>query len=87
MEETNYRWYVLFPNHQHGLRLSEELKGRGLKYSIAPTPRRVSTSCGISLVVEEADLLMIRAIIEENRISIENIVKVPIQTNWQYRSS
>jgi len=83
---VNYNWYVLFPNHHEGLRLNRELKKKGIKNTIAPTPRIASTSCGISLIVDEADMDGIRQIIAEREISVEKIVRVPVKNGWQYRS-
>ena len=48
--------YVLFPNHDNGMRLYGILKEAGIKTTIAPTPRVASKCCGISLLVREEDL-------------------------------
>jgi len=82
---TDYDWYILFPNHHEGLRLSKELKMRGLQYTITPTPRAASTSCGISLIILEAELPAINKLIEDLNIRIEKIVKLPARKNWQFR--
>ena len=47
--------YVLFPNHDNGMRLYGILKEAGIKTTIAPTPRVASKCCGISLLVREDD--------------------------------
>lgn len=86
MGGPNYNWYVLFPNHHEGLRLNRELRERGIKNTIAPTPRSASTSCGISLIIDEADMDGIKQVIKEREISIEKMVQVPVQNGWQYRS-
>lgn len=85
MEQTTYRWYILFPNHHQGLRLNRELKELGIKNQIAPTPRAASSCCGISLIVEPDDLDNIRQIIEQIGVTIEKMVKLPVKTDWQYR--
>ena len=38
--------YVLFPNHDNGMRLYGILKEAGIKTTIAPTPRVASKCCG-----------------------------------------
>ena len=48
--------YVLFPNHDNGMRLYQELKKLGVRATIAPTPRAASKCCGISLLVKEEDI-------------------------------
>jgi len=85
MHKTNYSWYILFPNHHQGLRLSRELKKQGLKNTIVPTPRAASSCCGMSLMVDSAELEIIREIIAEQGIVIEKIVKLPVKEGWQYR--
>lgn len=82
---SEYDWYILFPNHHEGLRLNSELKQRGIKNTISPTPRAASKSCGISLIVLEEDLLVIEQVIKEQCINIEKIVQLPIIKNWKFR--
>ena len=82
---ADFDWYILLPNHHEGLRLNNELKQRGIKNKIAPTPRAASKSCGISLIVLEEDLPVIDQVIEEQRINIEKIVKLPAIKNWKFR--
>lgn len=62
--------YVLFPNHDNGMRLYGILKEAGIKTTIAPTPRVASKCCGISLLVREEDLDTIQKCIDENQIEI-----------------
>lgn len=68
-----------------GLRLKKELDARRIKGKIAPTPRQASTCCGISLIVDEPDLPMIRQVIEDKGIQIEKVVSLE-KKDWQYRS-
>ena len=49
MKEVQH--YVLFPNHDNGMRLYKKLKEEGVGAVIAPTPRSASKCCGISLLV------------------------------------
>jgi len=69
-----------------GLRLKQEIEAQDIKAIISPTPREASTSCGISLIVDEADLPAIKRIIEEEAIAILKIVAIP-KNEWKYRSS
>lgn len=68
--------YVLFPNHDNAMRLYRELKKCGIKAVISPTPRSASVCCGVSLMVEEKDLEMIRQIAKEKEIEILKIAAV-----------
>ena len=76
----------MFPNHNMGLQLKRLLREQNIKAVISPTPRQASTSCGISLIVEEDDLPAIKQIIEDKHIYILNIVSIP-KKDWKYRST
>ena len=69
-------YYVLFPNHDNGMRLYREMKENGLKCTIAPTPREASKCCGISLLVKKEDLDQIRQIVNEKQIEILQIAEI-----------
>lgn len=73
--------YVLFPNHDNGMRLYKELKNLGVRATIAPTHRAASKCCGISLLVEEKYLDVIRDCIEEHEIEILKIVEIERDIN------
>lgn len=62
--------YILFPSHTSGLALESLLKREKVKYTIVPTPRQLSASCGICIMYDEKDEEKIRSIIEENSINI-----------------
>lgn len=70
------QYYVLFHNHTTGLELSKKLKDRGISNVIAPTPRRLSRCCGISLLVKEEDIGKIQAIVKEFNINILDIASM-----------
>lgn len=65
--------YILFPNYSQGLKLESYLKESGIKYVISPTPRKLSTSCGISIMYEKEDEEKIESIIEKNSIEIKGL--------------
>lgn len=69
-------YYVLFPNHDNGMRLYREMKENGLKCTVAPTPREASKCCGISLLVKKEDLDQIRQIVKEKQIEILQIAEI-----------
>jgi len=81
MTKNIYDYYVLFPNHQEGLRLHRELKAAGIKCTISPTPREASNFCGISLLVSEDNVEKVGKVLRENSdIKTEDIVKVKRKT-------
>lgn len=79
MEEVQF--YVLFPNHDSGMRLHRELKSLGVRAVIAPTPRTVSKCCGISLLIKEEDIPAVRQCVEEKKIDILEIAAVKRDVN------
>lgn len=66
----NIKHYILFPSYNSGLSLESKLKKEGIKYTIVPTPRQLSSCCGISLTYNKEDEDRIRRIIEENSIEV-----------------
>ena len=79
MHKTEH--YVLFPNHDNGMRLYRELKTLGVRAIIAPTPRVASKCCGISLLVKEKDLDVIKECIREHEIYILSIAEIERDIN------
>ena len=91
------QYYVLFKNHDNGMRLYNSLKSKNIKATIAPTPRvaskscgislliatpRVaSKSCGISLLINKDDIEKIRDIVASEDIDIIDIVEIDKNIN------
>ena len=72
------RWYILFANYEQGLALHDLLDRNNIRNRIAPAPRAIQgdLTCGISLMIEEADIDDARACIEEHHA--ENHAIVPL---------
>ncbi|WP_138203318.1 DUF3343 domain-containing protein [Haloimpatiens lingqiaonensis] len=68
MEKENH--YILFRNHTEGTKLENLLKEQNIKYVISPTPRELSTCCGICIIYEKEDEDRIKGLIEENHVDI-----------------
>ncbi|WP_392485983.1 DUF3343 domain-containing protein [Haloimpatiens sp. FM7315] len=62
--------YILFKNHTEGMKLESFLKVNKIKYVISPTPRELSTCCGISIMYNKEDEDKIKKIIEVNNIEV-----------------
>ena len=78
MQKTQH--YVLFPNHDNAMRLYRELKKMGVRAVIAPTPRVLSTCCGVSLLIEE-DIERIQQCIKEHGIEVLKIEAIERDIN------
>ena len=70
------QYYVLFRNHDNGMRIYNSLKSKNIKSTIAPTPRVASKSCGISLLVNKEDIQKIRECVTNESIDIIDIVEI-----------
>lgn len=80
-EKKEIQHYVLFPNHDNGMRLHRELKKLGVRAVIAPTPRVASTCCGISLLIKEEDLETVGQCIKDCEIEIIKIAAIEKDIN------
>ncbi|NLX63122.1 MAG: DUF3343 domain-containing protein [Tissierellia bacterium] len=65
--------YILFPNHSQGLKLEAVLKANKIKYVISPTPRKLSSCCGISIMYRKEDEERIKTLIEENSVEVTGL--------------
>ena len=76
MLNPDLRWYILFVNYEQGLALRDLLLKHGIKNRIAPAPRAIQgeLSCGMSLLIEEADIEAALGCIVENRGEYHSIV-------------
>ena len=75
MSETEY--YILFPNVDNGLKLSEILKANKIEATIVPTPREASKCCGISILIRQKDsLTAVRECIRKSNINIIDIFEL-----------
>lgn len=75
------QYYVLFPNHDNGMRLHRELKKLGVRAVIAPTPRVASKCCGISLLIQKEDIETTEACVKSCGIDILKIVEIERDVN------
>ncbi|CAM2959050.1 DUF3343 domain-containing protein [Hathewaya histolytica] len=69
MEKLEY--YILFPNYTEGMKLESILKENKIKYIISPTPRQLSSCCGISIKYEKENEGKIKSLVKENKINTE----------------
>lgn len=69
-------FYILFPNYTEGLKLEKVLKNNSIKYVISPTPRKLSSFCGISIKYSKKDKEKIEKLVDINNINIEGFFVV-----------
>jgi uncharacterized protein YpmS len=66
----NIKNYILFPSYNYGMKLESALKKEKIKFTIVPTPRELSASCGISIEYKKEDEQRIKVVVEENSIKV-----------------
>lgn len=76
MVKNDLRWYILFANYEQGLALRDLLLKEGIKNRIAPAPRAIQgeLSCGMSLLIEPAELEAAKACIQAHQAPHHAIV-------------
>lgn len=76
MPEEKLRYYILFANYEQGLALRDLLLAEGIKNRIAPTPRSIQgeLSCGMSLLIEPAEIEAAKACITKHQADYHSIV-------------
>jgi hypothetical protein len=64
---------VLFYSTAHAIRAEKVLQRAGLAIKMIPTPRQLSSDCGIALRFERADEEQVAATLREKRVPTNGI--------------
>ena len=67
---------VLFHSTAHALRGETVLQRAGLQIKMIPTPRQISSDCGMALRFERAEREQVAATLQENRVPINGIHEI-----------
>lgn len=62
----NDEMYIIFQTHTDGLAMEKKLKVADIDYTMVPTPRQFSTSCSVSIKINEKDLMEVQTILAYN---------------------
>ncbi len=74
--------WLLFHDVDSAMRLHRILRSRGLKISIAPTPREASKCCGVCILLEDPeDVAAARQMAQESGIQIRGIHRMRADFN------
>jgi ribosomal protein L7Ae-like RNA K-turn-binding protein len=68
--DNKLEYYILFPSYTYGLALEALLKKEKIKYTIVPTPRELTVSCGICIKYNKEDEEVIKGLVQNNSINI-----------------
>ena len=64
---------VLFHSTAHAIRAEKVLLGAGFTIKMIPTPRQISSDCGMALRFKHSDSDAVAAVLQENRVPINGI--------------
>ena len=64
---------VLFYSTAHALRAEKVLQRAGIRTKMIPTPRQLSSDCGMALRFDRGSRGEIAALLEENQVPINGI--------------
>jgi hypothetical protein len=64
---------VLFYSTAHALRAEKVLKQAGVQIKLIPTPRQLSSDCGVALRFDRAEGARVDATLQQNHVPINGI--------------
>jgi hypothetical protein len=64
---------VLFHSTSHAIRAEKVLKEAGVVHKMIPTPRQLSSDCGMALRFDRADEEQVARTLAEHKVSINGI--------------
>ncbi len=64
---------VLFHSTAHAIRAEKVLQRAGYQIKMIPTPRKLSSNCGVALRFDRADEERLAAALEENKVPFNGI--------------
>ncbi|MEA1962341.1 MAG: DUF3343 domain-containing protein [Bacillota bacterium] len=67
---------LTFINTSNAFKAEKVLKETGTEFVMMPTPREISTSCGLAVKVFPEAVDAVRQILEQNRVSVEGIYQI-----------
>jgi hypothetical protein len=64
---------VLLHSTAHAIRAEKVLIGAGFEIKMIPTPRQLSSDCGMALRFDRGDEEQVAAVLEQNRVPLNGI--------------
>ena len=68
---------VLFHTTSAAMRAEKRLKAAGLEVKLIPTPRELSSDCGVALRFPWPEAERVRGLLVEARVEIEQLAPLP----------
>lgn len=73
---------LAFPSVHYALKAEKLVQEAGIKGGLRPTPRQISTSCGLVLAVKEKDLAAVRELFASRAFPVERFY-FPVAGGWR----
>jgi hypothetical protein len=67
---------VLFHSTSHAIRAEKVLEGAGFRIKLIPTPRQLSSDCGMALRFDRTEEEPVAATLGENKVPVNGIHRV-----------
>lgn len=67
---------LVFESTNYTLQTESLLKEKGIKNQIMPTPREITVSCGLTIMVDEVEINNISNFMKEGLIKVRDIYKI-----------
>lgn len=67
---------VCFESTHQALYMEKVLKSHNIEFDIIPTPREITSSCGLSIKADDSVLKRLLQLIDDNDIEIMGIYKI-----------
>ncbi len=67
---------MLMPSISHALISEKLMKENGIECKLIPTPRKISSNCGVVLRFESAQVVKVLEVVEKHGVNYERIVAI-----------
>jgi hypothetical protein len=67
---------VLFHSTAHAIRGEKVLQRSGFKIKMIPTPRQLSSNCGMALRFDQAEEEQVAAVLHQNKVPVNGIHEI-----------
>jgi len=68
-------WVIIFESVHYVMKAEKVLKEQGLKILLIPTPRKISSDCGVALEILGERIDIIKEILKKNKLVPEGYYK------------
>ncbi|ACV64016.1 hypothetical protein Dtox_3282 [Desulfofarcimen acetoxidans DSM 771] len=69
--------YIVFPSTHEAIRTEKLLQKHGAVFTIVPTPRSITTSCGISVRFNPSEEKIFKQLLEDYEVQTDGIYLLP----------